>query len=1026
MTHPADSVSSPQLKIFLFGSFHLTIEGQPVPVPRARAASWILTLLILRRGGEVDRHWLSETLWPQAEEASALFNLRRNLSELRKMLGSESGRIQSPTPRTLRFDFAGVGCDLIEFERLTKRGDYASLKSAVDLYRGELLEGCREEWVLPERTRLEQNYLRTLENLAKHETERGNLLEAVQWLKQLTLKDPLCESARCSLMETLGKIGDFTGVEQQYRELRRLLRNELNLEPTAETVALYQNLRAQAHSPAFLSSPPSSLSSSVIVSFNNLPSPLTSLIGRNQEKQRIGTLLKTARIVTLVGPGGVGKTRLSLAVAEAEIENYPAGVCFVDLSSAKTDGEVPQAVIAALNLQRDANITPQQTLLRFFQPRHFLLILDNGEHIIEACASLAGDLLRTCSSLTILCTSRQPLALAGEVIVPVLPLAIPDQPQRHTNSNDYAASLTLCESVSLLMDRVRSSVPEFCLTSDNAFAIAHVCRCLDGLPLALELVAARFRTLSVTEISARLDTKFRLLSGGDPALPRHRTLHATLDWSYDLLSVEERRLLRHLSVFRGGWTLAAAEAISPAEGKETVSVLISLVDKSLVVYEPQTEQDRYRLLEMTRQYVVERLDAEEQSDVEESHAVFFYNMARSEWPPPQTSHPRGLQAFRSERDNFRAAHAWYQNHDADDALWLEFFLYTNKVWSLDNLEEWITRLQERPMPPTSLGLYVTRCVATLALWTGHPAHAALLHHLLELSCLCGERFYEMGALSMLSDMEEDRENFEKSLVFLERAIEVANRNGKTFYVTGLTARAAIITAQIGDIEGAIDRMQEQLQEGKQNGDFYLIGTSLYSLGVILYKQGDYAKARFYCNESVPLVEQFMPGYLPDLWRQLGWIALKQKDYTEAYRCLEMAILASRGNLAIDREGWTRWDMAEVSFQEGDREKAEANLREAILLFQSSYEPRSVAQCLIKLARFCVGWKQYDRAATLLSGAKRAFEEFHFTTSAKERTSQDDLATQLCGLLDTETWKTHSERGRQMTLDQCVAFAFSQE
>ena len=1025
MTHPADSVPSHKLSVSLFGSFHLTISGEPVRVPRARAASWILALLILRRGGEVDRHWLSETLWTHAEEASALFNLRRNLSELRKMLGSESGRVQSPTPRTLRFDFTGVDCDLIEFERLTKRSDYASLKSAVDLYRGELLEGCREEWVLPERTRLEQNYLRTLENLAQHETESGNLHEATQWLKRATLKDPLCERTRCCLMETLWKIGDFAGVEHQYRELRRLLRNELNLEPTAETIALYGSLRTQAHSPTSSLSPPTSLPSSA-VAFNNLPSPLTSLIGREEETRRVGLTLKTARIVTLVGPGGVGKTRLSLTVAEAEIENYPAGICFVDLSSAKTDGEVPQAVIAALNLQIDANITPGEALHRFLQPRHFLLILDNGEHIIEACALLAGQLLRTCPSLTILCTSRQPLSLAGEIIIPVLPLGVPEETQHYNNTTGYVASLTLCESVILLLDRVRSSVPEFCLTLDNAFAIAHICRCLDGLPLALELVAARFRALSVTEIAARLDTKLRLLSGGDPALPRHRTLHATLDWSYDLLSVEEKRLLRHLSVFRGGWTLEAAEKICPSVGKETVSVLISLVDKSLVVYEPRMEQDRYRLLEMTRQYVVERLDAQEQSALEESHAVFFYNMTRSECPPTQAFHQNGVLVFRAERDNFRAAHAWYQNHNADDALWLEFFLYTNKVWSLDNLEEWVIRLQETPMPPTLLGLYVTRCVATLALWNGHPAHEPLLHHLLALACLCEERFYEMDALGMLSDMEEDREDLSKSLAYLERAIKIAKRNGDTLYVTGLTAKAAIKTAQIGKVDMAINRMQGQLQEGKQSSDFRLIGTALYSLGVILYKQGDYTKARLYWNESLPLVEQFLPGYLPDLWRQLGWVALEQKDYTEAYRCLEKAVVASQENLAIDREGWTRWDIAEVSFQEGNPEKAVANLKEAILLFQSSYEPRSVAQCLIKLAKFCIGWKQYSRAATLLSGAKRAFEEFHFTISAKERKSQENLSVQLCQLLDTEAWEIHSELGKQMTLDQCIAFAFSHE
>ena len=1026
MTQPADSVSFPSLKISLFGSFHLTIAGEAVSAPRARIAGWVLTLLILRRGGEVDRHWLSETLWTHAEEASALFNLRRNLSELRKMLGSESGRVQSPTPRTLCFDCTGVDCDLIEFERLTKRGDYASLKSAVDLYRGELLEGCREEWVLPERTRLEQNYLRTLENLAQHETESGNLHEATQWLKRATLKDPLCERTRCCLMETLGEIGDFAGVEHQYRELRRLLRNELNLEPTAETIALYQNLRTQAHSaPPFLS-PPTSLPSSA-VAFNNLPSPLTSLIGREEETRRVGLTLKTARIVTLVGPGGVGKTRLSLSVAEAEIENYPAGICFVDLSSAKTDGEVPQAVIAALNLQIDANITPGEALHRFLQPRHFLLILDNGEHIIEACALLAGQLLRTCPSLTILCTSRQPLSLAGEVVVSVRSLDLPDEPRSRTDATEYFHRLTQYDSVILLRDRACSAAPEFCLTPDNAPSIAHICRRLDGLPLALELVAARFRSLSASEIATRLDTKFRLLSNGDPARPRHRTLHATLDWSYDLLSVAERKLLRSLSVFRGGWTLEAAEVISPTEEEETVALLTALVDKSLVVYEMQQGQNRYRLLEMTRQYAAERLDSQEQSDLERRHANYFYGMALSEDARGQATR-LSLWSFSltQERDNFRAAHAWYAPRFPDEALWLEFFLYNTHVWTVANVEEWIVRLKTKPMPPTCTGLYVTQCVGNWAFWSGHPDRVSLLQHFLALANRCDVSAFQLSALELLSIFEEEAGNPQGVLDYAERAIAVALQCGDTLRLPGFMGKVAVATARLGRVEFALECLEQQLQEGKKSGNWRVCYSALSSLGEILYEQGDFARAKGYWRECVPFVEQFYREHLPNLWRNQGQAALAQKDYAEAYLCLNEALKASQSNQAPDREGWTRWDMSEVAFQEDDRERAKENLAQTIPLFQSNYESRALIQCLIKRAKFAVAWKQYSYAAILLGASARALEDYRFSLNTKTDTMRSELADRICQAIGKEEWQRESERGSQMTLDQCIAFAFSLE
>ena len=320
--------------------------------------------------------------------------------------------------------------------------------------------------------------------------------------------------------------------------------------------------------------------------------------------------------------------------------------------------------------------------------------------------SLPLNYWRHCPRLTILCTSRQPLYVPGESVFLVAPLAVPDEATPYADVTEYALSLAKCESVALLLERVRSAAPAFRLTPRNAAAVAHICRQLDGLPLALELVAARFRSLSAPHIAARLDTKFRLLKNGDPTVSRHRTLHAALDWSYDLLSEAERRLLRHLSIFRGGWTLDAAEAICPVEEEEIVILLASLVDKSLVVFETQNERDRYRLLEMTRQFVAERLDVEETTAVKIRLAGYYYQIARE---ADESRLPGGTMEIelgsllRQERENYRTALEWYAVRDREASLWLEFFLYELNVWMPQNRREWVARLQHDPMSPSLLG-----------------------------------------------------------------------------------------------------------------------------------------------------------------------------------------------------------------------------------------------------------------------------------------------------------------------------------
>jgi predicted ATPase len=329
---------------------------------------------------------------------------------------------------------------------------------------------------------------------------------------------------------------------------------------------------------------------------NNLPVQLTSFIGREREIAAVKESLATTRLVTLTGAGGSGKTRLALHVATGLLEHYPDGIWLAQLAPLSEPVLVPKAVASALGIPEQLGRPLTETVVDYLRPRAPLLLLDNCEHLLQACAHLADALLQACPNLRIVATSREALGIAGELTYRVPSLSLPDLKRLPSPE-----SLTEYEAVRLFVDRAAFGKPGFQVTRANALAVAQVCQQLDGIPLAIELAAARVKVLAVEQIAARLDDRFRLLTGGSRmVLPRHQTLRAAIDWSYNLLSETERVLLRGLSVFAGGWTLDAAEAVcagGSVEADTILDLLTALVDKSLVFVEMQRGEARYRFLE---------------------------------------------------------------------------------------------------------------------------------------------------------------------------------------------------------------------------------------------------------------------------------------------------------------------------------------------------------------------------------------------------------------------------------------------
>jgi predicted ATPase/class 3 adenylate cyclase len=398
---------------------------------------------------------------------------------------------------------------------------------------------------------------------------------------------------------------------------------------------------------------------------NNLPRPLTSFIGREAELARVKDLLARSRLLTLLGLGGIGKTRLSLQLAADVIDRFPDGVWFVELATLRDPQLVPQAVASALGVKEAAGRPVLEALLRFLSGRQLLLVLDNCEHLLQACAELARQALQGAAHVSVLASSREPLRVAGETTY-------------------HVPALAESEAASLFIDRASAAQPGFQASGDIAQAIASVCGRLDGIPLAIELAAARIRTFPVQKIAARLDDRFRLLTQGDrTALPRQQTLRALIDWSYELLSEAERAVFRRLAVFAGGFTLEAAEAVSafgPVGSADVLEHVTQLAEKSLVAVEPEGE--RYRLLETVRQYARERLDESQEEDAARSRHLAFY-VALAEKARAQLAGPRQgewLHRLDAELENLLAAHAWCDRAAEGSELGLKLANLVRPYW----------------------------------------------------------------------------------------------------------------------------------------------------------------------------------------------------------------------------------------------------------------------------------------------------------------------------------------------------------
>jgi len=742
---------------------------------------------------------------------------------------------------------------------------------------------------------------------------------------------------------------------------------------------------------------------------SNLPASTTSFIGREKERDEIIHLMAKSRLVTLTGVGGIGKSRLSIQTASALLNDFPDGTWLVELAPLADPALVSQIIVNTLGLLEQANRSPQTILTDFLQSKHALLILDNCEHLIQACAQLVEMLLRACPDLKILATSREALNIAGESLYLVPTLTIPD------SLNATLDSLSESEAVQLFLERAQSTLTGFALTEENAPAITQVCRQLDGIPLALELAAARVKLLRVEEIAAGLDDRFGLLtSGSRTALPRHQTLQALIDWSHDLLTETERVMLRRLSVFAGGWALEAAEQVAgnrwheevenapvshSLQTMEILDLLTSLVNKSLITAESQPGQEtRYAMLETIRQYASEKLiQAGEGELLRKRHVAYYVDLAERAEPNLRARDMvLWLDHLEAEHENIRSALEWALEGDIEAELRLASALLW--FWHIRGHKnegvEWLERalsieaMDHEGQPRT-------------------PQRASIR----------GKALNASGSLMVMNqEIARAPVRLEESLA-LFKELGPAGKQGMATAVL----RLAILPSARGRTK---DMLLQSLAWFREIGDKFGVAETLLQLSGLV-QNDDHQQAVLFIEEKLALSREIgdQDGIASAL-SSLADLALSQDDYGQAIPLYAESLAAFRTVKNLAAVSMTLGSFGDVFFWQGNYGQAAKTYEEALAFVQELGYRFHIAFYLYSLGILAWFQGEYSRAMHQVSRSHPIFRDIgHHWLAVSSLHTLGDIALAAGDVEEAAQWyEDELKFGQKIQLEAPPIFA----
>ncbi|MGZ9225585.1 MAG: AAA family ATPase, partial [Anaerolineales bacterium] len=748
---------------------------------------------------------------------------------------------------------------------------------------------------------------------------------------------------------------------------------------------------------------------------------LSTFIGREKELAEVAALIAGHRLVTLTGTGGIGKTRLSLKMGEQLLNQFPEGIWLVEFASLNDPTLVPQTVATLFNLVEGSSEPLTEKLIHILRPKAILLILDNCEHLLDACAQLADALLRHCPNLKILATSREPLGISGEALFHVPPLALPDVQQ-------VLQQLLRYESIQLFEERARLVQEHFALTMENASSIAHICHRLDGIPLAIELAAARVNLLSTQQIAARLDESFNLLTGGSrTTLPRHQTLRASLEWSWNLLSASEAILLRRLSVFAGGWTLDAGESVCAGNGEppQVLELMNHLIAKSLVVVSQESGRERrYYLLEMVREYAREKLvQAGEGEKIHNRHLKYFLNF--SEQLEYGLMGPRQMELFArtiDERDNLRSAleHAARTNV-VEAGLYMSARL--RNFWESFDMREggrWMSEFLHKPESKEyPLARAKALCAYGWCLRVIEKSDEARLagEEALALCRAYGDQYGEVDSLNLLGGISE---NGEERSDYCQRALALARSLGD---VMRQTTALQLLGWDHRDYQRAFAYWEEAIVLYRQIGGWRYLANVLSMLGLYMVMDGNSESAKKYLDEADLLYQKMnTKAGKSELLYAYGQLALLRGDYEQARAFFQenARIRNESGNLVDSL--WSKARLANTELRAGNITEARQIFAEVAHLFHKGGSKMGIVYTLEGMSSLYVAVGKPEHAARLIGWTDLMRAEIGNTRPFLEQVDIDRNIAAVVVKIGKDAFEEAYNKGCAMSVDEAVTYA----
>lgn len=979
----------PRCRLTVLGPFSLVYNGQPIDItswrPRPLA---LLRLLAVAAGLRRTRDEVIDLLWPDSSPDAGSANLRDVIRLIRKALDGAPLVL-------LRQGWVGLNpayqweVDLVRFEELADEAgdDPVRLEAALSLLQGPPLPEDRyADWAAPLRERIERRWRRLCVQVIDHHRSQGAAPRALAWAERWLAQDPLDEAALQHVIALLDAVGQRPEALRRARQFAGRLAEELGVAPAPETEALVERIRlgADRTEQSAVTALPASPNASPSVP---LPVQATSFIGRGREIGEVADLLRRddVHLLTLTGPGGIGKTRLAVRVAGDAADAFPDGVAFVPLASLVDPDHVGGMVAAALGVKEAGGTSITQATMQYLRHRRMLLLLDNFEHLLPA-ASYVAHLIAECPRLRILVTSRALLQLSAEHRYEVPPLPVPA-----TDPLVDAAALERQDAVALFVDRARAVQDRFALADTNVSAVCAICRCLDGLPLAIELAAARVRLFPPQALLQQLASRLGLLVGGSRDRPaRHQTLRGTIDWSYQLLSPSEQRLFADLGVFAGGCDLAAAAAVCNVDGTlDMVEELTALVDKSLV-RQVGEQEPRFSLLETIREYAAEKLAGMGGRDaIRRRHAEHFLALAR-EIEPALTGPRQGacLARVDTELDNLRAALAWLLEQDrVEEELCLAGDLY----WF------WLVR--------------------------GHCSEGRrwLEDGLARRAHLAPDaRAAALWALGGIAIQQGDHERVASPLaeaLALFRALGDDAGSARTLNLLGVAAWRQ------GEYAQAIALYEEGLRLATDLGDQRERAFALVNLGIAVYRQGDRAVGRKHLTDALALNRMRGDRYSTlHALINLGYDSTLRGELGEAETMFEEVLATARG-LGMKRFiAYALENLGTVSTLQGNHDRAAAQLRETLQLGREMGDQYLLVYALGDLAKLEVARGRPARAARLGGAVAGLQKQLGITMAPAENQDRDQVLDRAREDLGEARFRRAWDGGQALSLDDAVDHA----